>query len=332
MGRCVALLALLGACGGDAMTGDAAGSDGGSDARADSALDSGVDARPPDAASDASAPDAGADGALDAPTDASDAGRPDGLLALTMNLRNAFIDSATAEMRLDMVTTLIEARRPDVVALQEVTEIGGEPNLAEQLAARTGYEYVWEVTHEVPFAFNEGIAVLSRGSIRESMAMALPHTELGGLLTRAVLYALVETPLGDVPFFATHLTTDEDDDRKADQAAAVLGFMEPRHAVMPGVLGGDMNAEPDRLAMRVLRGEDAHMGIRGDLVDSWAEVAGGDPGPTFPSDAPERRIDYLYAVPGTDASWTVVSCERVLTEPEGTVYASDHVGVLCLFE
>ena len=58
----------------------------------------------------------------------------------------------------------------------------------------------------------------------------------------------------------------------------------------------------------------------------------GDPGYTIPSDGPDRRINYVYILPGSVAPLpTIDACERVFTVPMGGVYASDHIGVRCTF-
>lgn len=58
-----------------------------------------------------------------------------------------------------------------------------------------------------------------------------------------------------------------------------------------------------------------------DLVDAWTT----GPGFTIPSDAPDRRTDYVYLVAGLTAH----ACSTVLGELVGGVRASDHLGVLC---
>ena len=43
-----------------------------------------------------------------------------------------------------------------------------------------------------------------------------------------------------------------------------------------------------------------------------------------------ERIDYVYVVPGPKGTGTVKSCERVLDQPKNGIYASDHMGVMCV--
>jgi endonuclease/exonuclease/phosphatase family metal-dependent hydrolase len=92
-----------------------------------------------------------------------------------------------------------------------------------------------------------------------------------------------------------------------------------------------MNSEPGNLAMRFFRGEAEHEGMTGNLIDSWMAANPGEDGFTMSSSNPEKRIDYIYLVPGSEKPAEVVSCELMFSEPVGGLYASDHLGVLCEF-
>jgi endonuclease/exonuclease/phosphatase family metal-dependent hydrolase len=248
------------------------------------------------------------------------------ITVLTVNLRTALLDGDDVDERTAIVVDLITATAPDVVALQEVTESASLPNRAAVIADATDYAFVWEPTHDLVVG-DEGIAVLGRGTITWHAAAALPHVEFGAL-HRAVLGARVATPDGPVELFATHLTVGGSATERADQAVAALAHARANHAPeVPAFFAGDLNAEPDELAMRVLRGDASHDGVTGDLVDAWPTVSTA-PGFTIPSDAPDRRIDYVYAMPGAGAA---SSCETVLGDPVDGVLASDHLGVLCRF-
>ncbi|MFW5921611.1 MAG: endonuclease/exonuclease/phosphatase family protein, partial [Polyangiales bacterium] len=194
-----------------------------------------------------------------------------------------------------------------------------------------GYEHVGVWTHDA-FLFEEGIAVLSRWPILWSDARDLPHDEVGGVATRAVLGARLDSPFGEAQVFCTHMLAGGTEEEQADQSVAILGFMEDNPSALPSFLGGDLNAEPTTLPTQVLRGDASHDGTTGSLEDGWLAVRAGDDGFTIPSDDPDRRIDYVYAAPGSDgATATPTECSRELTEPEDGVYASDHLAVLCRY-
>lgn len=305
----------------------------------------GDDAGPPGV--DAGPPGVDAGGGTDAgpPTDAgpgtdagttpdaavgADGGAPSGgFTLLTMNLWNAYLNGDW-DTRRQMVADLIGARSPDAVCLQEVVQSGSIENGAAWLANATGYSDHFVQTHDA-FVFQEGIGVLSRHPILATEDAQLPITDLG-IAMRAILSADLDTPDGVVRVFCSHMSISTDETEKADESVAAFRFMDARRTAGAAYFGGDLNAEPDTLAMRVLRGEATHGMVSGDLVDAWTTANPSDPGFTIPSDGPDRRIDYIYAVPGsTDPLPSGVTCERVLTAPMGGVYASDHVGVLCRF-
>jgi endonuclease/exonuclease/phosphatase family metal-dependent hydrolase len=281
-----------------------------------------------------STPDADATGVTDGGVDSSTSGAAadvapssDALVVLTVNLRTPLTSPRDVEQRTQIVADLILALEPDVVALQEVTKSDTSANRAEVLADLTGYEWRWSQTHDLVYA--EGVGMLSRWPIAWDEALELPHPDLFGASTRKVLGIGATTPLGEVAAYSTHMTLDEDETVRADQAVAAWHFVDERRTALPGALAGDTNATPETLAMQVLRGEATHDGVTGDLVDGWAAANPDDPGFTFPSDAPERRIDYVYAIAGTRAAAVVEGCERHLARPQDGVMASDHLAVSC---
>ncbi len=264
-----------------------------------------------------------------APDSGTGDGSPTGtsIRVLTINLKTALPSDATADQRIAMVAAMIEAEQPDVVALQEITQSGSMTNRAEVLGSMTGYAWEWRMTHEL-LVGQEGIGVMTRGQIAWHDDDELSHTELGAL-HRGVIGARVMIEGRAIELFATHLTVAGSTEDRADQAVEALGFARAAHqAGVPAFLAGDLNAEDGELAMKGLRGEASHDGATGDLIDAWsqAETAAGF---TIPSDDPDRRIDYIYAFPG---SGTASACKTVLGTPSGGVRASDHLGVLCTFD
>lgn len=251
---------------------------------------------------------------------------------LTVNVQNPFWNLFNVDERTEIIADLILEKQPDFVALQEAAQLLFIENRAEVLAEMTGYEYVWKMTHNIPLVFQEGVAVLTQLPIEWSDSDWLPHPELIGVLRRAVLGVRVTMGLGEMYFYCSHMTISDNPEKKADQALAAWQFMKDHPTARSGFFAGDLNAEPDSLAMRFLRGETAYQGYEGDLIDSWIETNPSTPGYTYPADAPNRRIDYIYVVPGTGQLATPLECERVLTEPVGGTWATDHIGVLCRFD
>jgi endonuclease/exonuclease/phosphatase family metal-dependent hydrolase len=312
---------------GDGDPGTDRAADGG-DVNGDVYDDGDVGEEPDAGGDDGGGDDAGGDdGGGDDGSVGDDGGEPAKFSVLTINLKHPITGMDEAVQRLAIVADAINDRQPDVVALQEVVKDGAEPSLAEQLAGMTGYEWIWEKSYFIGL-FDEGLAILSRWPIVWSDSVELPHVDMIFFYRRA-LGGRVQSPHGDIQLFCTHMTTSHDETIEADQALAVYQFMQANPSPLAGFLAGDMNSEPDDLAMRFLRGEAEHEGVTGNLIDSWMIANPGDVGYTHDSLTPDKRIDYIYLAPGTEKSAEVDSCELMFTEEVGGLYASDHLGVLC---
>lgn len=283
--------------------------------------------------------DAGSDGGGEDGGFTSDGGEPDGgtaaerIRVLTFNLRTPVTSPLDMDKRTQAVIDFITAHQPDFVALQEVVSSSWIANRAEVIATSTTprYDWTWKKSHAAT-GVDEGVAVLTRWPVSWRGDVALPHKDTFLGFIRIVVGVEVETAAGPLAFFSTHLMVDEKEKEKADQALAAGAFAESRTLPRGSFLAGDMNAKPDQLAMKVLRGAASHSGVSLDYLDGWLHLRPAEPGYTFPSNAPEKRIDYIYAVPGTESTPSPVSCSLVLDAMVNGSFPSDHVGVLCDFE
>ena len=189
-----------------------------------------------------------------------------------------------------------------------------------------------------------GNAVASRYPILEHAAFELPGRETGE--GRALLYALVDHPMGPLPVFVTHLNWKLH--HGSVRLRQVLFICErikalapPDDARLPPVLMGDFNAEPDADEIRYLRGLATIEGKSVYFADAW--IYGGDGGPGYTFDPknrfaavahePPRRIDYIF-VRGPDARLrgepvkTRLAFASRVPGPGGDLWASDHFGVI----
>ncbi len=230
----------------------------------------------------------------------------------------------------------LEALAPDVVCLQEVWD-GEGGNLAAELG--TWNMHYAHATELAPGRVS-GNAILSRWPVTGGTAWALPRTR--GDIGRNLVHAIVETPHGKLPVFTTHLSwmfhhSPSRFAQEQDIAARIK-----RHApiakdlgVLPAVLAGDFNAEPDADEIRYLRGLTANPG--GVYFTDAFAAAGEGPGHTWHranpfaarERSPNRRLDYVF-VRGPDR-WNrgdVASARVVLDQPVDGIFASDHYGVL----
>lgn len=204
---------------------------------------------------------------------------------------------------LERIAAVITASEADVVALQEVdvrtTRADGVDQAAE-LARLTGlHAYFGEA---IPYAGGSyGDALLSRFPFHQTQSLLLPaapHHE-----KRVAVRGILQLPHGRrVAIIGTHLDHTEDPADREAQARALNQAYLP--ASMPTLLIGDLNAQPQSTPMRTLFG---HGWIAADAMHQ----------PTFPSDAPDRKIDWILRAPGFQDS---LHNAEVLYAPE----ASDH--------
>ncbi len=233
------------------------------------------------------------------------------LRILTYNIHHG--QGTDGRFDLERIAEVINAQRPDLVALQEVdrktTRASGVDQAAE-LARLTGMNYAYGPAME--YAGGEyGEAVLSRFELASIDNYILPWPD--GSEPRALLVVKVQARgIGPVTFGGTHLAHDSAVDRleQARRINEILG--EQMEGAM--ILVGDLNATPGSAPMREF---DRH----------WMDTAdaSGSPESTYPNDQPQRRIDFVLVRPRD--GWRVLEATVI----EGEI-ASDHCPVLVVLQ
>lgn len=223
---------------------------------------------------------------------------PETLRVLTYNIHHG--EGVDGKLDLERIAAVINAAKPDLVALQEVdrrTRRTGGVDQAVELARLTGMHHVYGAA--MPYQGGEyGQAVLSRFPISQHRVHFLPQRT--GREPRIALEAQV---LG-LAFVGTHLDHQIEDIR-VRQAAELQSLFGSRTA--PVVLVGDFNARPTNATMRVF--------------SDWLDAAANNPQNTIPATNPRARIDYILLNPKN--AWEVLET-RVIEES----VASDHRPVL----
>jgi exodeoxyribonuclease III len=225
------------------------------------------------------------------------------------------------------IAAVIRRQRPDVVALQEITDRAAASRLARELElelvvgeTRSGYDVAW----------------LSRLSIRRSENHPLP----------ALAKTLLELEVGwdgvRLRLFATHLASSHEKHEHPRRAEvdAILQLLRPL-AEQPHALAGDFNALAPDDAVGVPpvgvepRGE-AVAGaprlvvpaiLRAGYVDCYRRLHPVEPGFTYPAHAPWLRLDRVFA--SSALAPRLVACD-VVTGPDAE-RASDHLPVAAAF-
>jgi endonuclease/exonuclease/phosphatase family metal-dependent hydrolase len=254
--------------------------------------------------------------------------------------------------RLALIRDELRALSPDLVGLQEVmrvvrpgatTPAAMTDDQAAEIADGLGLHVAWAGAQEYGQGLVMGNAMLSRHPIVESERYVLPGLETGE--TRSLLYTLLDTPWGRLPAFVTHFNWRFQQGnvrlRQAAFVAKMVDELAPHDsALLPPILMGDFNAEPDADEIRFLRGLHTFEGRSVYFADAW--IYGGDGGLGITFDPkndfavrhrePPRRIDYIF-VRGPDEK---LRGEPMLTRvvftgathgPDGRVFPSDHYGL-----
>lgn len=210
------------------------------------------------------------------------------------------------------IKTIAEAD-PDIVAMQEVdrhwAKRSGFADQLRALADALGMEAVYGANLDLeppePGAPRRqyGTAVLSKYPIVAGRNYPLSSL---GYEQRGLLETEIDLGGTRLNVYCIHMgLTSDQRILQAEEAQAIIG-----RKTGPVVLAGDFNSDPGSPELRLL--------LSGGLSDCFAGVTGNL---TFPSDAPERRIDYL------------LYNSRLAQGPAAVIAstASDHRPIVCEF-
>ncbi|MGC4120358.1 MAG: endonuclease/exonuclease/phosphatase family protein [Myxococcales bacterium] len=232
--------------------------------------------------------------------------------------------------RFDAIAARWAALKVDVAALQEVCEdastgVGNSADyLAKALTAATGrtYGYVWVQTHLANDVTPEGVGLVS--ALPLAGQATVDHVTAD--LPRKALLGAYATPAGILAVVTSHLSyRTEDADARLQQANQLVALATEwqtgpsRTAGTHALIAGDFNTAPDTAPIQAV-------GSAG-FTDVWAAVHPGDPGLSFPSYAPNKRIDYLLFRSAAGIAAAPTSATEEFGQPyTGTSYVSDHLG------
>lgn len=228
---------------------------------------------------------------------------------------------------LERVAELVRSTGADVALLQEVdrgTERSGRVDQLAELERLSGYHGAFGRTLDYDGG-GYGIAVLSRCPIESARLHPLPvepaqERSGGSYEPRGALAARTAVAGGDgagetpgevrhVGIVNAHLDASGGDHYRRQEVEGVLEVAEGLRAHGWAVVGGDFNAEPGTATIERM--------LAAGWKDAWA-TCGDGPGLTFSTDAPVKRIDYLFLAPGLTCT-----SARVLGSA-----ASDHFPLL----
>lgn len=216
------------------------------------------------------------------------------------------------DFNLDAIAKVIIDTDPDFVALQEVdfktnrakkydlvTELGWRVKMAPIFAKAMDYD-----------SGEYGEGVLSKYTFLQSRNVALPYTP--GNEPRAALEIITVIPSGDtIAFVGTHLDHLKDEKDRVAQAKKINQVFSLNK--YPTILAGDLNAIPGSTPINILE-------------EMWSSSYDKKkPKPTFPSDNPTKKIDYVMFYP--KYRWRVLETEVIQDS-----IASDHCAYMVSIE
>ena len=201
---------------------------------------------------------------------------------MTYNLQNGFNTDGSLDM--EAQARVIEAQRPDVVALQEVSRgwvVNGSLDMLTWLSQRLEMLYVYGPTDGPLW----GNALLTRYPVLEWGEEDLPPRDL--LFTRGFLWARLDVGNGqELLMINTHYHHPKEDTAiRITQSQAILDFWDGKERT---IFLGDLNTRLGETPVEMLR--------RAGLADAL-DLAGVEPGFTTPPEDPQRRIDYIWLSP-----------------------------------
>jgi len=222
---------------------------------------------------------------------------------------------------IERIAKLILSEKPDVVALQEIdrgVERSGKIDIITRLADLTDMTYAFGMTTD--FQGGEyGNAFLTRFPILEERNLKYSLIRPGE--QRGLLQLILDFRGEEIVVANTHL--DQSDDAGRASSVGELRSTLRAYSPRPIVVCGDFNDLPESQVIADLRK---------DFEDSFGLVGRGE-GFTYPSDAPNRRTDYILTLKNAkpDSATAAVHLQamsaRVLQSS-----ASDHLPLLVEFE
>lgn len=209
---------------------------------------------------------------------------------------------------LDVIAKVIRDQDPDFVALQEVdykTNRAKKYDLVTELGWRTKMAPLYgRAMYYDAGEYGEGI--LSKHTFLKTRNVALPY--IPGDEPRAALEITTVLPSKDtIAFIGTHLDHLKENNNRLMQAKKINETF--RSNKYPTILAGDLNAVPGSAPMNILE-------------SFWtASYNRSNPKPTYPSDKPLKKIDYVLYRP--QKKWRVLE-SKVICD----IIASDHCAYL----
>lgn len=199
---------------------------------------------------------------------------PHEIRILTWNLHHGVGEDDKLDLK--RIAAVIQAQKPDLVALQEVDKNcrrSGNVDQTAELAKLTGMHGTFGKAMDLGEG-EYGQAILSKTEIKQTQIHRLP----GEGEPRIAFEATQSIDGKPLRFVTAHLSFESDAGR-SKQIEALISALSAHE--MPTVLAGDFNDVPGSAAMKL-------------LSPKWQAVAKNGPGLTHPAKEPTTEIDHIF--------------------------------------
>lgn len=258
----------------------------------------------------------------------------DSLKLLTFNLEG-MKPGTEPEIRLPEIIKKLKVLNPDIIGLQEINETlsssltNQAKIITDSLSKYFGIEYnlYYSFTHlSWDNQFREYVGIISKYPVLENGYLSLPP----GTFPRKVVWNYIETPIGKVNFFSTHLSFSTELAR-IQQVDAIIPYIEEKEGSNKGIasiLVGDFNSIPTDSPIKKLTSN----ATSSFYYDSFFKMHPfGDPGFTVQSNSLNSRIDYIFLK--NNAQLEISESYVTMDEPYSVdKYCSDHLGVITILK
>lgn len=238
------------------------------------------------------------------------------------------------ETRLMHIIEELKVLNPDIIGLQEINESlhgDGSDNQARRivdaLSAFFGieYHYYMSFTHLAwDNQFRELVGIISRYPVEKEGSKSL----VPGAFPRRLVWNYINTPLGRINVFNTHLSFVSANVRfkQMQQIIPHIENIESSHPGVATILMGDLNDRPTAPSIQLL----TETGTDVFYISTFAYANPDDPGYTLPSHAPNIKIDYVFYK--NTGGLVIDNSIIVMDQPfDGNNFYSDHLGILTTF-
>lgn len=244
----------------------------------------------------------------------------DTIRVMSWNIHHA--EGMDQKVDVHRLAKLILSEKADIVALQEVdrgVERSKKIDIITTLADLTGMTYAFGKTIDLQRG-EYGNAFLTRYPIIEERNFLYRMIRRGE--QRGLLQLILEIRGEEVVVANTHLDNSEDDTGRIASVEELRSTLK-RYPTRPIVLCGSFNDAPKSRVITEMKEE---------YADPWDQAGTGD-GFTYPSNAPRKRIDYMFVQknPKPNSAGASVQIRPVSARVLPSV-ASDHLPLVVDFE